>query len=227
MKKQLITHRLEGLSKAWFKDHYELITELIGRKPGIYALYDDKDLYYVGKSTNLKGRVRHHLKDRHEGAWTHFSLFLLSSDKHIDELESIVIRIVDPRGNRRKPKGKTDNKLFKDLVKMLDEKHKLEKDELLGMVNLKDRRKRKIKHKADKRSLKGLVDRKLKLSRVYKGKEYVAYLYPNGYVKCNGKRYDSPSSAGKSIVRHGCNGWRFWYFKDAKGVLLRLDELRK
>ncbi|MDP8260250.1 MAG: GIY-YIG nuclease family protein [Candidatus Gygaella obscura] len=230
MKKQLIEHRLEGLSKIWFKNHYELITQLIGRTQGIYALYDDNDLYYVGKSTNLKGRVRHHLRDRHEGAWTHFSLFLLNSDKYIDELESIIIRIVDPRGNRCKPKGKTDNTMLKELEKMLDRKHKQEKTDLLGMVR-QSKKKNSGRRQTGivKVNLEGLVDKKLKLSRTYKGREYIAYLYPGGHVKYNGKKYTSLSSAGKAAINkeQAVNGWRFWYFEDSDGVRLRLDELRK
>ncbi|GAH92224.1 unnamed protein product, partial [marine sediment metagenome] len=55
---------MENVSKLVFKKHYNLITELIGNSPGVYALYDDRDLYYVGKSTDLRKRVRHHLRDR-------------------------------------------------------------------------------------------------------------------------------------------------------------------
>jgi hypothetical protein len=37
------------------------------RSPGIYALYDGDELYYVGKSGELRKRVRHHLRDRQFG----------------------------------------------------------------------------------------------------------------------------------------------------------------
>lgn len=62
--RSLVIHRLENVSKLVFKKHYNLITELIGSSPGVYALYDDRDLYYVGKSTDLRKRVRHHLRVR-------------------------------------------------------------------------------------------------------------------------------------------------------------------
>lgn len=73
----LVLDRLENVSKDVFKKYYPLITELVGNSPGIYALYDGADLYYVGKSTELRKRVRHHLRDRHLASWTHFSLYLV------------------------------------------------------------------------------------------------------------------------------------------------------
>ena len=60
--RDLLSNRLEKVSKDIFKKHYPLITELIGDSPGIYALYDGNDLYYVGKSTELRKRVRQHLR---------------------------------------------------------------------------------------------------------------------------------------------------------------------
>lgn len=84
--RSLVTNRLENVSKDVFKTYYPLITELVGDSPGIYALYDGDELYYVGKSIELRKRVRHHLRDRHLASWTHFSglqklrLFALACD---------------------------------------------------------------------------------------------------------------------------------------------------
>ena len=69
----LVIHRLENLSRALFKDHHKFITELVDSSPGVYALYDGEELYYVGKSIHLKKRVKHHLRDRHFASWSHFS----------------------------------------------------------------------------------------------------------------------------------------------------------
>ena len=63
--RSLVINRLEKVSKDLFRKYFGLITELIGNSPGIYALYDGVDLYYVGKSTDLKKRVKQHLRDRH------------------------------------------------------------------------------------------------------------------------------------------------------------------
>ena len=42
---------------------------------GIYALYKKDKLYYVGLTTNLFGRIKWHMKDRHAGKWDSFVIF--------------------------------------------------------------------------------------------------------------------------------------------------------
>ena len=219
----LITHTLEGISKSVFKNYARLITELIGRSPGVYALYDDMGLYYVGKSIDLKGRVHHHLKDRHKASWSYFSLYLLKDEHHVDEMESLLIRIADPRGNRVKPKGRSDGSMLKKLKDMVKQK---QMEEFSEMFDLK-MPKAKSSSGKKARTLKGLADKTIQLFRTYKGKEYKASLTPKGEIKLLGKVFSSPSSAGKYIVKHGCNGWRFWYLKDNDGNVISLDELRK
>ncbi len=61
----LLIGTLENVSKEAFSKHYPEITECIGSSPGVYALYDGDELYYVGKSTELRKRVKQHLRDRH------------------------------------------------------------------------------------------------------------------------------------------------------------------
>src|ERR1039457_4681322 len=99
IRRSLVTQSLENVSKDVFRRHASLITDLIGKSPGIYALYDDMGLYYVGKSVDLKGRVQTHLKDRHKASWTHFSLYLLRNEEHVGEMESLLICISNPKGN--------------------------------------------------------------------------------------------------------------------------------
>src|SRR2546425_712507 len=81
----LVIHKLEKVSKGVFRQYYGAITELIGHSPGVYALYDGDELYYVGKSTELRSRVKQHLRDGHLASWTHFSLFLVRKAEHIQE----------------------------------------------------------------------------------------------------------------------------------------------
>jgi len=222
-KRSLVFKSLENVSKEVFKRHAGLITELIGRSPGIYALYDDMGLYYVGKSVNLKGRVKHHLKDRHKASWTRFSLYLLRHEDHVDEMESLLIRISNPKGNRIKPNGRLDGALLKTLKTMVKEK---QEQEYAEMFELKVKENKKKKRSKDA-SLAGLVEKRTKLFRTYKGIEYSAILTRRGDIRLKGKVYKNPSAAGESIVKHGCNGWKFWYLKDADGNVISLDDLRK
>ncbi len=223
-KKSIIIHHLENVSKDVFKRHSELITDLIGRSPGVYALYDDIGLYYVGRSTNLKGRVKHHLKDRHAASWTHFSLYLLRSEEHVEEIESLLISIASPRGNRSRPKGKANDAMLKKLKLMVKSKYREEFDNMFGHKTTASTRRRS--RKQNQMTLKGLVNRKTKLFRTYKGKEYIAVLTPDGKIRYNGKAYINPSAPGKAIVKHGCNGWKFWYLRDGNRDIISLDDLR-
>lgn len=222
-KRPLVIQSLENVSKAVFRDYADLITELVGRTHGVYALYDDMGLYYVGKSINLKGRVHHHLKDRHAASWTHFSLYLLKHEEHVGEIESLLIRIADPKGNRVRPRGSMDGKMLKKLKAMIWEEKKREHEEMFS----RDVKKEISSPAKESISLVGLVKRNTRLFRTYKGKDYKALLTPKGSIRLNGKVYDSPSAAGKSIVKHGCNGWRFWYLRDSSGDVISLGELRK
>jgi len=220
--KSLVVQSLENVSKVVFRNYAPLITELIGRSPGVYALYDDMGLYYVGKSVDLKGRVHHHLKDRHKASWTHFSLYLFRHEHHVDEIESLLIRIASPKGNRVKPKGRSDGSMLKELKDKVKEQQRQDLDGIFGFKSLVHKKTRKESNV----SLGSLVKRNTALFRTYKGKEYKAILTPEGFIRLRGKIYKSPSSAGKSIVRHGCNGWRFWYLRNENNDIVSLDELR-
>ena len=64
-KKRLVTQHLEGISWEVLEAYPEVIKSLIRRKAGVYALYKNDKLYYIGLAINLMGRLKQHLKDRH------------------------------------------------------------------------------------------------------------------------------------------------------------------
>jgi hypothetical protein len=215
---------LENVSKLLFKKHYRLITDLTGTSPGIYALYDDGELYYVGKSTDLRKRVKHHLRDRHYAAWSHFSLYLVRRAEHIGEIESLIVRISNPKGNRVKPKSES-TAILKNLKALVKQKQQAEFKEMFGIGTPKRKRQRAISHP---KTLKGLVLRRKHIFATYKGREYKAVVTPGGKIKLGGKLYKSPTAAAKKIVdRRTVNGWRFWYLKDPNGEWVRLSEYRR
>ena len=84
--KRLVTQHLEGISWRVLEEYPEIVRKLIRRQAGVYALYRRNKLYYVGLASNLMGRLKSHLRDRHNGAWDKFSVYLTVRDEHIKEL---------------------------------------------------------------------------------------------------------------------------------------------
>ncbi len=226
----IITGFLEKIGAKVFVDYRNVITELIKGNQGIYALYKNDRLYYVGLASNLRNRINYHLKDRHQGKWTHFSLYIIRKADHIKELESLVLRIADPKGNRIRGKlGSSKNlrRLLKRKLKQEWEKQVI--DIIGGRVKIKSagQTKRKLAIKKD-RPLRGIFKGGKVLYAQYKGKEYKAWLKANGGIRLNGTVYNSPSSAGDAIIKKGAvNGWNFWKYKDKNGNLIAIKNLRK
>jgi hypothetical protein len=96
----LVVEHLENISRTAIKRYPEIITDYARRRSGVYALYKGEELYYVGLAKNLRSRLHGHLKDRHAEAWDRFSVYLTQGDEHLKELESLVLRIAAPKGNR-------------------------------------------------------------------------------------------------------------------------------
>lgn len=220
--RSLVTKRLERVSKDVFKRYFNLITELVGNSPGIYALYDGNELYYVGKSAGLKKRVKQHLKDRHYASWTHFSLYLVRRSEHIHEIESLIVRIANPEGNRVMPRGKSSGQMLKELKSMIKERQREEFDEMFEVRSAKKRRAQNNHPK----TLEGLVSKRAILYRAYKGKEYKTVLASKGTIRYANKTYTSPSGAAHAVVNRPVNGWYFWYIKDSNGDWVKLHKYK-
>ena len=221
----LVVKKLERVSRQIFRNYHKQITELIGNSHGIYALYDENELYYVGKSTDLKNRVKQHLKDRHYASWSHFSLYLVRKADHIGEIESLIIRVANPKGNTKKYKTDKGSSLMKLLQASVKQRQKDEFNTMFGRAAIRNKR----LDGSDKQTfaLDGLVRKKTALYRTYKGKEYRALLTPKGKIKFNGKVYATPTAAAMAIIDRGAvNGWYFWYYKNAEGEWARLSDLR-
>ncbi len=232
MKKEkihLVCQHLEKIHRNVLEKHQDILKDLVRNRHGIYSLYKGTRLYYVGLASNLCGRIKHHLKDRHEKTWDHFSIYLTIESSHLRELEALSIRIASPEGNRQKGKLKKSEDLSRLLKKAITQSQKESLYELMGG---------KVKKSVDLLNLgkqvknKGIVLAKsltkgLKLRFWYKDKIYRAYLKKNRTIRYKNRVYTSPSSAAYKITHHGVDGWFAWKYERAPGDWVYIDELRK
>lgn len=91
---------------------------------GIYALYKGSDLYYVGLTKNLFGRVRHHLKDRHANRWDKFVIFRIKRVNYLKDIETLLTHLVRTPGNRVRGKVPKDADINRVLRVILREETK-------------------------------------------------------------------------------------------------------
>jgi hypothetical protein len=88
------------------------------REPGVYILYQDFDVFYVGKAKSLFGRLRFHAEKRYS-LWNHFSAFVVDP-LHLDYVEAIMIAATPRTANRQGGKG--INKVKIPLPKIIEGK---------------------------------------------------------------------------------------------------------
>jgi len=140
--KHLVFGYLERISSKVFSDFPQELTSLVIKKHGVYALYKGDRLYYVGLATNLRNRIKNHLKDKHAGKWDKFSLYLVRKVDHIKELESLILRIADPKGNAMRGRLKNADNLKNELQAKIKRSQLAQLSALLG--GKKSRKKKKV-----------------------------------------------------------------------------------
>ena len=100
------------------------LKELMKGYSGIYALYKGDRLYYIGLTQNLFGRITWHLVDRHKGKWNKFIIFRIKKLNYLRDIETLILRIVDTKGNKTKGNVPKDSDLNKVLREILSERSK-------------------------------------------------------------------------------------------------------
>ena len=223
----LVTDYIERMSGDILDDRYRpQLAELIRGHSGIYALYKDDGLYYVGLAVDLMRRVDQHLKDRHRGAWNRFSVYLTQRDEHLKPLESLLLRVFKPSGNQQGGRlpGASDRK------RALAQSMKRRDDDLRAVALGGAARKKSVSAAkpgpaSTREALLAALPRPLLLQAVYKRDTYRATLLMDCSVKVDGIRHASLSAAAVSIVNRNMNGWWFWKCRDGDGTWVRLVDL--
>ena len=225
--KRLVTQHLENISWKVLDSNPELIRDMIRGKAGVYALYRRDKLYYVGLATNLMTRLKQHLKDRHSNAWDRFSVYLTLRDEHIKELESLLLRIVGPAGNKQAGNFVNSENLRPQLNRQVRDYYADKRAELLGGRVARTRIKNKARNARAREGLKGILTKRMTLKGWRGDYEYTASARKDGTIRFGNEIFDTPNSAARGALGRSVRGWHFWHYKNASGEWVKLINLKK
>ena len=222
----LVCQHLENISREALEKYQSIVQRYVRRRQGVYALYRRNKLYYVGLASNLRSRLAHHLRDRHQSSWDRFSVYLTIGDSHLKELESLVLRVVRPAGNKQKGKFAKSEDMRRRFAK--DVRSKM-RDELTSLLGKRVPQEEEAEREEGKQPvLAQYIKGPVKLQARYKRKTIKARVRRDGSISFKSKVYGSPSQAGAAACkRRSCNGWRFWKYERAPGDWVKLNELKK
>jgi hypothetical protein len=232
----LVCQFLERTSGKLLEKYGPVIRTYTRRRHGIYALYRRDRLYYVGLAKNLRNRLKHHLRDRHAGKWDSFSVYLTISDEHIRELESLILRIINPSGNKVRGKLRKAQNLLSKIRRDFTAQFRQEMNELfsvglqrrLKMLTNGDLRDNGLTGKPGKPAvLARYTKERLRLRGSSRGKMFRAHVRRDGMIVYDGKVYRSPTLAAIAAGKTTRNGWYFWRYERAPGDWVKLKELRR
>jgi predicted GIY-YIG superfamily endonuclease len=224
---QLVSQYLENISREALAKYEDIVRNFVRNRQGIYALFKRGKLYYVGLARNLRSRLQTHLRDHHAESWDRFSVYLTIGDTHTKELESLILRIIKPKGNRQKGKFFQAENLRSKFSSDIRHIQIAEWKSLVGKIGGLDDEVRR-KEAGGRGGLAKFINSPMKLRAQFKGKIISARVRQDGIIRFAGKKYNSPSSAAcAACKRRTCNGWTFWKYERAPGDWVRLDNLKK
>jgi hypothetical protein len=223
----LVTKHLENISRKALDDYQQIVREYVRRQNGIYVLYRKGKLYYVGLATDLRYRLKSHLRDRHGASWDRFSVYLTVGDSHLRELEALILRTVKPAGNKQKGKLARSENLLRRFKKDIKRSQTEQLAELLGET-VRARGPARNGRRNGEPVLARYLSGPVRLRGKYKGRVLRATVLRSGKIRFQGKLYNSPSLAGAAACkRPACNGWTFWEFQRSPGGWASINELRR
>jgi len=222
---QLVCQHLENISGDVLEEYQDIIRDYVSRRHGVYALYADDDLYYVGLASNLSSRLKTHLRDKHSGQWNRFSVYLTIGDRHLRELETLILRVVKPlpEGNSKTGKFARSENLLGRLEKDIRQRNREKLDHIVG----RSEDKFYLALPGRMPPLLPYVKKVFKARGRSKGEIFNASVKDDGRILLKGKMYTSPSAAALAATEYPVDGWSFWKYERAPGDWVRLDELRK
>ena len=223
----LVCQHLENISREALGKYQDIIRQYVRRRHGVYALYRRGKLHYVGLANNLRSRLGHHLRNRHQDSWDRFSVYLTIGDAHLKELEALILRIVKPAGNKVKGKFAKCEDIRNKFARDVRQRQRNELKSLLGKGSPEEKSKEDVQE-SRKPVMANYIKTSMKLQAVFKGRTLAAHVRRDGLIRFKGKVYRPPSlAAAAACKRATCNGWTFWKYERAPGDWVKLNELRK
>ena len=183
----MIIYQLYQAPIEVLQEYDSVLANKIGDKGGIYILHHGKKIYYVGKATKLRQRIKQHFSDKHRNNWDAFSLYVVNDNRFLDSLERLLVTLLKPSGNSTLFKNEMRYK--KELAKEIQQLQKQHLKELFPDV----------------------LSPTKTITRTYKGKQYKAVIKKNGSIVYNGKTYPSLTAVTKKITgSKNISGPYFW-----------------
>src|SRR5207244_4476544 len=142
-----------------------------------------------------------------------FSVYLTIGDQHLRELESLILHVAQPPGNRQLGKFSGAQNLVRNFGRQIAKKQRIERDRILGRESVSQEEQESL-------------GRSRKIRGKYKGTFIKALLRSDKRVRMKGKLYGSPSAAASAIKKRATNGWSFWHYERGPGDWVPIDELR-
>ena len=238
---QLVCQHLENISSEALEKYQKIIKEYIKGRHGVYALYKKGKLYYAGLATDLRGRLKIHLRDKHAGKWDRFSIYLVIDSKHIKELETLILHIAKPMGNSQKGNFIKSENIERRFRKDINTHQKKELGQIFldnEVSPIRDMKKDKILiKKGHTPTLAEYITRRIHIKWRYKGHLYIAHVRRDGTIvyaresydsnRLQGKVFTSPSKAAGEVTKSGVDGWYAWKYERSPGEWVLLNELRR
>jgi len=222
-RRSLVVAHLEGISRDALERYQDIVSDYVKGNEGIYALFRKSRLYYVGLASNLRTRIKQHLKDKHSESWDRFSVYLTRGESHLKEMESLLIRVSRPPGNKQRAefvRSEDMKRRFRQDVKRYQNQ---ELNNLMGAEAKASPKKQKLAghslvsiYTAGVRSLRGK----------YKTQVFRARITKAGTIVVNGRTFKSFSGAANSVTGGSVDGWHFWKYRTSDGLWARIAELR-
>jgi hypothetical protein len=204
-----------------------VIRDFVKRRHGVYALFHHGNVYYVGLASNLRSRLRSHLEDRHANRWDSFSVYLTIDKVNLRPLESLVLRIASPGGNKVQGRISGAEDLKRRFARAIAKHQKDEREDLFETWSEKEAKRDSERPRKGAGVLARYIDRPMSIRLQHAGKLYKAHVRKDGLIRFKGRLIASPSRAASLVKRRPWNGWTAWLYERAPGDWMPLDNLRR